>query len=135
MEKKMRATRDKRIGGYHYRGYYFDLPEGCKVWNIYKKDEGGQIDFCFPEANADSYNDAKATIDSLVATAALIANTVGKKYEYMVVDTGEIVYADSGDEFDQIWSKSHTERPEGAIRVTNIETGYSNVMYPVKIVG
>ena len=55
-----------------------------------------------------------------------------KKYKYEVLNYNETILADSGDEFGKIWHQTHTEEPEGAIRLTNLETGYTNMMLPIK---
>lgn len=61
----MKAHRDKYIGGYHYKGYYFCKPEGCTNWNVYSKvDE--EIDFCFPICYPESFKNCKETVDSIV---------------------------------------------------------------------
>lgn len=65
----MRAKRNKQIGGYDYKGYYFCKEEGCTYWNIYKYENtiyGLLPNFTFPETYADSFNQCKQIIDDLV---------------------------------------------------------------------
>lgn len=52
----MKALRNKEIGWYQYRGYYFHKPEGCTKWNVHKIDEDG-IDFCFMEMICNSFSE------------------------------------------------------------------------------
>lgn len=61
----MTAHRNKEIGGYDYRGYYFYKPEGSQYWNICNVDEKG-IDFCFPICSCVSFKECKVTIDEIV---------------------------------------------------------------------
>lgn len=61
----MTAHRDKNIGGYHYRGYYFCKPEGCSNWNVYNVTDG-EIDFCVSICHPESFKNCKEAIDSIV---------------------------------------------------------------------
>lgn len=56
------AHRDKKIGGYHYRGFYFKRPEGCTYWNIYDT-TNGNINFGHPICHPISFKNCKETID------------------------------------------------------------------------
>ena len=62
---KHQAHRNKEIGGYDYRGYYIEKPEGSQYWNV-RKVENGVIDFCFTEAICVSFAEAKGTVDYIL---------------------------------------------------------------------
>lgn len=55
------------------------------------------------------------------------------KYKYEVIDTGEVIYADSGDEFERKWNETHSEPCKSNIKLTNTETGYENMMYHIEV--
>lgn len=61
----MKAKRNKKIGGYDYKGYYFCKEEGCKYWNIYKYEDSGIPNFCFAKEYARTFKECKEIIDSL----------------------------------------------------------------------
>lgn len=53
-----------------------------------------------------------------------------KKYQYKNLETGEVVYADSGAEMDSITAGDKTWY--GAqVKVTEVETGEENLLFPV----
>lgn len=56
------------------------------------------------------------------------------RFKYEVLDTNETIFANCGDEFDAIWYRTHTEEPSGIIRLTNLETGYTNDLLPLKVI-
>lgn len=60
----MTAHRDKDIGGYHYRGYYFCKPHGCQNWNVYNVSDR-EIAFGFPVCHPESFKDCKESIDNM----------------------------------------------------------------------
>lgn len=62
---KHQAHRNKELGGYDYRGYYIEKPEGSQYWNIHKV-EDGVIDFCFTEGVCESFKEAKSTVDYML---------------------------------------------------------------------
>ena len=62
---KHHAHRDTRLGGYYYRGFYINKPEGTTCWNVHKVDNEG-IDFCFTEAICETLREAKITIDCMI---------------------------------------------------------------------
>lgn len=60
-----RAHKDKKMRGYHYKGYYFHKPEGCKNWNIYDITDGA-INFGHPICHPRNYSECKYTIDDII---------------------------------------------------------------------
>lgn len=60
-----RAHRDKKVGGYDYKGFYFKKPEGCKCWNIYDITDGN-INYGHPICHPGSFSECKYTIDDII---------------------------------------------------------------------
>ena len=54
-----------------------------------------------------------------------------KKYTYYYEDIGLTIEADNGKEAEKLYYESHEEAPTGRIRVTNNETGHTNVLLPI----
>lgn len=60
----MTAHRDKEIGGYYYRGYYFCKPEGSSNWNIYSV-SNNIPNFGMVICHCKNFKECKATIDMI----------------------------------------------------------------------
>lgn len=56
-----------------------------------------------------------------------------KKYRYNFVDLGVEIFADSGREVELKFFEIYGDTPSGTIELTNMETGESRMMYPIKI--
>lgn len=55
-----------------------------------------------------------------------------KKYKYEEIETGRTICADCGDEAETLWEETYGDHPSGRIRITNQETGYENILLPIK---
>lgn len=55
-----------------------------------------------------------------------------KKYCYEFIDINEKFYADTGDECLLQYNDKYHDHYEGTIKLTNLQTGESHMMYPVK---
>lgn len=60
------AHKNARLGGYDYRGFYIEKPEGSDYWNIREVDQKGVVDWCHVYANGDTLKEAKATVDYII---------------------------------------------------------------------
>ena len=60
-----------------------------------------------------------------------------KRYRYEIVETGEEICADSGDEFSWEYERRHGKgaSPDGAVKITDTETGEVGMAYPLKFIG
>lgn len=55
-----------------------------------------------------------------------------KKYKYFFVNENLTINADNGDEAMVLYHQRFTEEPSGRINITNMITGETNTMYPIK---
>lgn len=61
----MKHVAHRKTGYWEYRGYAIEKPEGCSSYNVYKINEDGSVNWCFPVCYAGSFKEAKLTVNTM----------------------------------------------------------------------
>jgi hypothetical protein len=85
------------------------------------------------EREAEAVADKMTAIEQILIMLGYTGGEM-KKYKYSNTDTGSVIYADSGDEFDAITAGDKSW--DGVVvRITNMETGESDLAWPIVFAG